>query len=67
MQLVSLRKCTNHTSLFSFISLCLPKPQPVHTYGRSIDVIDLADIFTVGKPRKFKRKLKISAQTHEPF
>ncbi len=31
------------------------------------NVTDLADIFTVGRPTIVRKKLKISAQSHEPF
>jgi len=43
------------------------KPRPVPTETCSIDVTDLADIFTVGRPDKVTKKLKILAQTDEPF
>jgi hypothetical protein len=44
-----------------------PKPRPVPVEGCSIDLTDLADIFTVGRPNIFRNKPKISAQTDEPF
>jgi hypothetical protein len=31
------------------------------------NVIDSADIFTVGRPSIVRKKLKISAQSHEPL
>ncbi len=31
------------------------------------NVIDSADIFTVGRATIVRKKLKISAQSHEPF
>jgi hypothetical protein len=44
-----------------------PKPRPIPAYRCAINVTDLADIFTVGRPNIFRQKLKISAQTDEPF
>jgi hypothetical protein len=38
-----------------------------HDQRCSIDVTDLADIFTVDRPNQVRKKLKISAQTVEPF
>ena len=42
-------------------------PQPISTERCSIDLTDLADIFTVDSPHRVRNKLKISAQTDEPF
>jgi hypothetical protein len=38
-----------------------------HDQRCSIDVTDLADIFTVGRPNQVRKKPKISAQKCEPF
>jgi hypothetical protein len=38
-----------------------------HDQRCSIDLTNLADIFTVGRPNKVRKKLKISAQTNHPF
>jgi hypothetical protein len=43
------------------------KPRPIPAYRCSIDVTDLTDIFAVDSPNQVRRKLKISAQTVEPF
>jgi hypothetical protein len=52
-------------------SICIggiaPKPRPIPADRCAIDVTDLADIFTVGRSNKVRKKLKISAQTDEPF
>jgi hypothetical protein len=39
----------------------------VATEGCLIDVTDLADIFIVGRSKKAKNNLKVSAQTDESF
>ena len=42
------------------------KPRPISTERCSMNVFDMADIFTVDRPHAVKKKSKISAQTHEP-
>ena len=44
-----------------------PKPRPIPADPCAIDVTDLVDIFTVGRPNQVRKKPKISAQKCEPF
>jgi len=53
--------------LIIFLGGIARKPRPIPAYRCSIDVTDLADIFTVDRPNQVRKKLKISAQTVEPF
>ena len=43
------------------------KPRPVTAKACSIDLTDLAHILTVDSPDKFRKKLKISARSDDPF
>jgi hypothetical protein len=43
------------------------KPRPFPAERCSIDLTDLADFFTVGRPNIVRKKLKISAQMDESF
>jgi hypothetical protein len=42
-----------------------PKPRPILLERCSIDVSDLADIFTVDRSYEVRKKLKVSAQKDE--
>ena len=43
------------------------KPRPITAERCSMNVTDVAHIFTVGRPNICKKNLKISAQTDESF
>jgi hypothetical protein len=60
----SCRTIYNH---FTCLRGIARKPRPVAAEACSIDVTDLTNIFTVGRPRKVRNNLKISAQTDEPY
>ncbi len=55
---------TNH---YSYVGVIARKPRPPPAEPCSINATDLADIFTVDRPNIVRKKLKISAQTDEPF
>jgi hypothetical protein len=50
----------------SYIRGIALKPHPIYPGPCSIDVTDLADIFTVDRANIFRKKPKISAQTDQP-
>ena len=51
----------------ALIGVIARKPRPIPAELCSIDVTDLADIFTVGRPYKVTTKIKISAQMDKPL
>jgi len=51
----------------NYVGSIAPKLRPTPADRYAVEVIDLADIFTVDRPYIVKKKLKISVQTDELF
>jgi len=58
---------TTYVEVCEFLRGIAPKPRPIPADRFAIDVTNLADIFTVDRRNKVRKKLKISAQTDGPF